>query len=60
MIVDKLPEAPAVVALVGQQGWLSDFSGIRQNVAQNRQWCEDIGEGEDPERRSRDSYPARR
>ena len=60
LIVDKLPEAQAVVALVGQQGWLGRLGGVRQDVTQDRQRFEDVGQGEDPERRRRDSCPGPR
>jgi hypothetical protein len=51
MVVDKLPEPQTVIPLVSEQRRLSRLRRVGQNVAQNRQWFEDVGECEDPKRR---------
>ena len=50
MIVHKLPEAEAVVALVGQQRRLSRLGRVRQDVTQDRQRLVDVGQGQKPQR----------
>jgi hypothetical protein len=48
VILNKLPKPEAVVALVGEQGWLTRLRQIRQNVAQDRQRFEGVRQGEKP------------
>jgi hypothetical protein len=46
MIVDKLPEAEAVVPLIGEQGGLGGLGEVRQDATQDPQRCGDVDEGE--------------
>jgi hypothetical protein len=50
LIMHKLPEPEAVIALVSEQRWLARLRQVGQNVTQDRQRLEDVGQGQVPER----------